>query len=144
MLIPNKKAQIEIIGLVIIIILIITLGFIILAFSGTSQSNVNLDQSTTDLLQAIKKTQTPQGPMQELIVEAQDNKEKQQFLKQELTKILKLQRKQYGLTIKVEQETILILNPQDFGPKPCTEYITDSTTFYKKRANCKILIIQCE
>lgn len=131
----NKRAQIETIGLVVIIILLVTLGFIFISFIKPEKQE-SLTQSTAFLIESIVKTQTPYGSMKELVAESYESKDTTN-LKTEINQILE--------HFKAEQYSIKIsANEQEFFTLNSCEGILTSKIFTKNKIKYTFTLIECK
>lgn len=129
------KAQIETIGLLVIIILIVVIGAIFLFFALSPSQQQDITQSTKvqNLLQAIITTNTPYNMQMKEFIATKDP----DSIKTEIETIMSaLKINKY--TYKIYKDNQEILN---FGQ--CTTGITASTTFRQANTPYKINLKLC-
>ncbi len=103
----NKRAQIETIGLIVIIILIITIGFAIISLSANKLEQEQTDLTTQKLAHVIINTQTNINnlAMKELIKQSYQNNDYSD-LNNELTRIISYfsrENRTYSIQILVKE-----------------------------------------
>lgn len=107
-----KKAQTEIIGLVVIVILLTLLAVIFIKFALKEQPSTSAILRTStkadNLLNSIIRTSTPNGKLLDLVVDSHI-KGDFTYLNQEITKVLTktLSHKQYSFKIFIDQQPVL-------------------------------------
>jgi len=137
----TKKAQMEIMGLVIIIIMLAILSIIFLTFAlRPSPSTTPILRTSTkadNLLNSIIRTSTPKGKLLDLIAESYTNNDFI-LIKQEISKIIHktLPNKQYSFKLLINKEKVLQIGSCKLG-------ISSTKTIKHKDNIFKFILLIC-
>ncbi len=137
----TKKAQMEIMGLVIIIIMLAILSIIFLTFAlRPSPSTTPMLRTSTkadNLLNSIIRTSTPKGKLLDLIAESYTNNDFI-LIKQEISKIIHktLPNKQYSFKLLINKEKVLQIGSCKLG-------ISSTKTIKHKDNTFKFILLIC-